>query len=484
MEKASKDAAIIVIDNDGLVVSWSASAERMLGWSSCDVVGKPISMLQPPGLSEIGRRGRDPGIESGNGVLSVQTERVRKNGSRFVAEVVIKPLLGGDGRSNGYAELVCEVDMRSPSLAADIVKDTPLTSPEELPATAELTQNAKVDESVRVSEIRYRRLFEAAKDGVLLLDPNTRKITDANPYILSLLDYTLDELMGKELFEIGLLRDEAASREMFDRLRRNDQVRYEDLPLESRTGRHQEVEVVANVYDEDGHSVIQCNIRDITERKKAEQHNKMLMAEVNHRSKNLLAVVQAIAKQTARRGDPATFIDRLCDRMDGLAASQDLLVRNEWRGVRVMDLVKAQVAHFQDLVGTRILIDGPPVQLSPVAAQGIGMALHELATNAAKYGSLSNLEGRVLVSWHISSGTTSRGRPILTLQWREEGGPKVHPPEHQGFGQLVIGRMAEAAVDGRADIDYPESGLCWTLTGSVMGSLKGDRASSPEHHVT
>jgi PAS domain S-box-containing protein len=317
-----------------------------------------------------------------------------------------------------------------------------------------------------------------------LLDPDTRKITDANPFILKLLDYSLNDLVGKELFEIGLLQDENASQEMFDQLRRNDQVRYEDLPLESRTGRHQEVEVIANVYDENGQSVIQCNIRDITDRKKVEEHNKMLMAEVNHRSKNLLAVVQAIAKQTARRGDPATFIDRLCDRMDGLAASQDLLVRNEWRGVGVMDLVKAQIAHFKDLIGTRILIDGPPVQLSPVAAQGIGMALHELATNAAKYGSLSNLVGRVVVSWQISRGNSHQSDPVITLQWREECGPKITPPQHQGFGQLVLGRMAAAAVDGKADVDYRESGLCWTLTGSVADSLKGDRASPPEHHVT
>jgi PAS domain S-box-containing protein len=124
---------------------------------------------------------------------------------------------------------------------------------------------------VRVSEIRYRRLFEAAHDGVLILDPGTRKITDANPFMTKLLDYPREQLVGKELFEIGLLKDEAASQEMFQKLKRNHEVRYEDLPLESKKGRHQEVEVVASLYQEAGHSVIQCNIRDITERKKTEQ---------------------------------------------------------------------------------------------------------------------------------------------------------------------------------------------------------------------
>jgi PAS domain S-box-containing protein len=126
-----------------------------------------------------------------------------------------------------------------------------------------------VDE-FRASEIRYRRLFETAHDGVLLVDPGTRKIVDANPFMTRLLGYPRSQLVGKELFEIGLLKDEVASREMFRKLKRRHEVRYEDLPLESRGGRHQEVEVVANLYQEDGHPIIQCNIRDITERKVAE----------------------------------------------------------------------------------------------------------------------------------------------------------------------------------------------------------------------
>jgi len=137
-------------------------------------------------------------------------------------------------------------------------------------AVTDVTDRKRAEDQLRVSEMRYRRLFEAAHDGVLILDPATRKITDANPFMTRLLGYPQAQLIGKELFEIGLLSDEAASQLMFRQLRRTHQVRYEDLPLKSRTGRHQEVEVVANLYEEDGHPVIQCNIRDITERKLAE----------------------------------------------------------------------------------------------------------------------------------------------------------------------------------------------------------------------
>jgi PAS domain S-box-containing protein len=124
--------------------------------------------------------------------------------------------------------------------------------------------------AIRQSEIRYRRLFEAAHDGVLILDSVSRKITDANPFMSHLLGYRHDELLGKELWEIGLLKDEKASQAAFRELQKSGQVRYEDLPLESKSGDKREVEVVANRYDEDGAQVVQCNVRDITERKRTE----------------------------------------------------------------------------------------------------------------------------------------------------------------------------------------------------------------------
>jgi PAS domain S-box-containing protein len=157
----------------------------------------------------------------------------------------------------------------------------------------EITERKWAEDKVRVSEVRYRRLFEAAHDGVLLLDPGTRKITDANPFMTKLLGYRHDQLVGKELFEIGLLKDEAASQEMFRKLKRKHEVRYEDLPLESQRGQHQEVEVVANLYKENGRSVIQCNIRDITARKQAE--------EILRRSEVLAASNRKLEAEMVRR---------------------------------------------------------------------------------------------------------------------------------------------------------------------------------------
>jgi PAS domain S-box-containing protein len=135
----------------------------------------------------------------------------------------------------------------------------------------DVTERRESQAAMRASEIRYRRLFEAARDGILILDPTTRKITDANPFMSELLGYPHGELLGKELWEIGLLKDEQASRSAFRELQKKHFIRYEDLPLQNKAGQRHEVEFVSNLYQENGHKVIQCNIRDITARKKSEE---------------------------------------------------------------------------------------------------------------------------------------------------------------------------------------------------------------------
>jgi len=202
---------------------------------------------------------------------------------------------------------------------------------------------------------------------------------------------------------------------------------------------------------------------DITERKKTEDHIKFLLLEVSHRAKNLLSVIQAIAGQTVRSaGSLEEFETRFSSRLHGLAASHDILVSQSWQGAPLGDLVRLQLAPFVDVGGSRLELVGPNVVLAARAAQAIGLALHELATNAAKHGALSIPTGKVRVSWTFEE-IGDHPRP-LRLSWAELGGPPAAPPSKKGFGYLVIERMAASAVSGEVAMEFSPAGLRWVLT--------------------
>src|SRR5215469_2396567 len=185
--------------------------------------------------------------------------------------------------------------------------------------------------------------------------------------------------------------------------------------------------------------------QDITERKEREEERRereerehLLMRETNHRAKNMLSVVDAIAHQTAAK-TPEDFIERFSERIQALSANQDLLIRNSWHWVEAEDLFRAQLSPFADHIGSRIVMRGPKLRFNAASAQAIGLALHELATKAGKYGALSTDAGRVDVSWSIAGGT-------LTMSWIERDGPPVSEQRRRGFGTIVMETMAQRSV--------------------------------------
>jgi PAS domain S-box-containing protein len=202
---------------------------------------------------------------------------------------------------------------------------------------------------------------------------------------------------------------------------------------------------------------------DITDRKKAEEHVDLLMREVSHRSKNLLAVVQAIAGQTVRSaGTLAEFESRFAQRLQGLAGSHDLLVKENWRGVPLVDLARQQLAFFTEAGSARLMLEGPDIVLAAAASQSIGLALHELATNAVKYGAWSVSTGRVTINWTVER---EPGKPShLQLRWLESGGPITTPPTQSGFGTIVIEQIVANSVNGEVLLEFDPRGLRWTLS--------------------
>ncbi|WP_421696081.1 PAS domain-containing protein [Aestuariivirga sp.] len=201
-------------------------------------------------------------------------------------------------------------------------------------------------------------------------------------------------------------------------------------------------------------------LMDISERKLAEEHIRLLMREVNHRSKNLLSVVQSVASQTASRGTPQDFVQRFGERLQGLSASHDLLVRNNWRGVELAELIRSQLSHFHDLIGTRITLEGPAVHLTAPAAQTLGMAFHELATNAGKYGSLSGNAGTLAIHWALAE---QAGEGRLSIHWQESGGPKVETAGRKGFGTLLITQVTRSSLQADITLDLAPHGVRWVL---------------------
>jgi len=291
-------------------------------------------------------------------------------------------------------------------------------------------------------------------------------VTSWNEAAERMFGYSASEMIGQSIRRLVPADRQAEEDMILARLAENQSISQFETQRVAKDGRTFDASVTISPVRDAGGRVIGAAkiIRDITERKQMEQRLHLMLREVNHRAKNMLSLVKAIARQTAAR-KPEDFLTRFTDRIQALAANQNLLVQNEWRGVDLEDLVRAQLAPFADLVGTKIALHGPKLRLNAATAQAIGLALHELATNAGKYGALSTDKGRVDVCWGTDGDT-------LNVRWAERDGPLVSPPERRGFGTMVIEGMAKKSVDGAVDLDYAPSGLNWGLTCPAANALE------------
>jgi PAS domain S-box-containing protein len=194
---------------------------------------------------------------------------------------------------------------------------------------------------------------------------------------------------------------------------------------------------------------------DITDRKKQDEHLRLVTGELQHRTNNLLTVVQGLATQTARNSTSLDgFLPLFNGRLRALANSNQLLAREEWLGAPLRELIETQIGPFADRL--RFDVDGPTIQLSSRAAQNLGMAFHELCTNAIKYGALSVPDGRVTVSWSIDGAT-------LAVTWQETGGPPVTPPTRKGFGRVVAEQVLATTLGAAVSTDFAPAGLVWSV---------------------
>ena len=317
--------------------------------------------------------------------------------------------------------------------------------------------NQAMEKSARLTTI-----LASSGDAIVGVGLNG-KIESWNKGAETLFGYAADDIIGKPkllLVPEGLHSEFEAQR---PRILGGEILRAESMRLSS-DGKSIEVEFVgAPIIDSFGATTgYSTTIRDISDRTAAHEHRQLLVRELAHRTKNQLAVIQSIAQQTKRNSTSLDgFITAFNGRIQGLAASHDILARQQWQAVPINELVKSQVAVLVGEIDKSVTISGPAIALTPVHAEALGLALHELTTNSIKYGALSSTRGRVAITWRVEN------LPItaqIFFEWQESGGPKIKkPPMRQGFGTRVLDKIVALSLNGESLIDYRPDGLYWRV---------------------
>lgn len=315
-----------------------------------------------------------------------------------------------------------------------------------------------------------RLITEHASDAIFLLDEEGRT-TFANPAAVEMFGWSPEELHGRKLHDIVHYRHPDGSPfpmsdcPLGDVFRTGQSLRLHEDVFYRRDGRPVPV-ACSNAAIPHGASIAGgvLIVRDITERVEAQRNTQLLLDELNHRGKNMLAVVQAIAGQSLKGAEYAEVRSALAGRLQALAAAQNLLIDGHGLAASMRHIVAAATGTFGG--EDRIRLTGPDLPVPPRLATALSMALHELGTNSVKYGALSVEQGAVEVDWDRIDGP---GGPCLTVSWRESGGPPVTTPLKRGFGSRMIEKLMTAETGAESEIEFAPAGLVARFTAPLDG---------------
>jgi PAS domain S-box-containing protein len=355
-----------------------------------------------------------------------QATRLRKDGGRVAVEISGAPIRSPSGRVLGISTIHRDVTLARGAALADA---------------------------------RFAAAVSASLDAIITLGPDG-EVESWNRGAEELFGWTAEEVSGKPL--TFLVPDDRAREydEILKRIQTGEAVAIETVRV-AKDGRRVAVSASFTPFlGGDAHAGTAVTFRDIGDRVQREAHVHLLLKELSHRSKNLLAVVQGIARQSAMRAnDFKNFVDNFGARLRALAHSHDLLVQENWHGADMHALVRAQTGAFE-IAPDVVRIRGERLLVKPEAAQNIGLSLHELASNALRHGALSTPDGSVDIAWAMVERGEGRA---LQLTWRETGGPEARLPRRGGFGLLVVSQITPRALGGSAVLSVDEGGLSWTL---------------------
>ncbi|AWM04661.1 PAS domain S-box protein [Bradyrhizobium amphicarpaeae] len=424
--------AIVSKDLHGTVTSWNPAAERIFGWSAEEMIGSPIRRIIPAELhheeDQILER-----IKSGAIVSRFETKRLHKDGRLVPIEITLSPIRDSLGNVVGASKI-----------AGDI------------------SETVELRTRIADSELQFRMLANNIAQLAWIAQPDGT-IFWYNDRWYEYTGTTLDQMFGWGWTKVH-------HPDHVERVKNRIQqswdtgIEWEDtFPLRGRDGSYRWFLSRAKPFLDDNGKIWRWfgTNTDITEQRQNEETIRLLMDEVNHRAKNMVTVVQAMVARTADR----PFSTALTGRLLALSRNQDILTKREWRGAPIGELIRSQLAVAADLIGDRIVLKGElEFTLSPSASEAIGLAIHELATNATKYGALSQPTGRISISCSV---VDEAGRKMLRIDWDELDGPAVSPPARTGFGTVMIDRNPRAALGADVQIGFPQSGFFWKLVAPV-----------------
>jgi PAS domain S-box-containing protein len=312
-----------------------------------------------------------------------------------------------------------------------------------------------VAELQRTSEL-LQSIITLTPDLVYVKDADSKTIL-TNPATLRLYGKTLDDVKGRGAIDWHPNLEEVERIVENDRLvmAQGESMQFEEA-FTGIDGRRVFLSTKTPLRDQSGQVIGVVGVStDVTDREKRAQHVEFIMRELSHRSKNLLTVIQSIARQTAKQSLGFDEFQHSFDsRLQSLAALHDLLIEHNWEGASIAEVVRSQLKPFANR--DRVDAEGADVFLKPDVAQMFAMAFHELATNATKYGALSLEGGRVAIRWGVTGGQ-------FRIEWREQGGPAVTPPARDGFGSTVLKRIASQVAQARIDYEFDSTGVVWRL---------------------
>ncbi|MEZ5856431.1 MAG: PAS domain S-box protein [Hyphomicrobiaceae bacterium] len=439
---ATSADAILTKRIDGAITSWNAGAEKLFGYAREDIIGKPARVLYPSHLVEeeddiLARLSRGESIDH------YETTRLHKDGRSIDVSVSISPLRNEDGSIFGASAILRDVSARKR-------------------AEARLSRR---EAEVRESERRFRNVFDNAGTGIAITDFEGQ-IEQCNPAYADMLGFKVDELMQRKLSSVLHPEDRPAELAQHDSITRGELETYE---VENRSIRkdgelvwlHKHVSLLRDSDDTPNRLV--TLVTDMTENRRARERQHVLMRELAHRGKNLLAVIQSIASRSLS-GDSTLEEARKAfqGRVQALARTYGSLTDEAFSGVSLAELINGEMSAFPN----RASLDGPEIRLTARAAQTFSLIIHELATNAVKYGALSTASGLVDIRWKIvehSKESPNADLRRFAFEWRERSGPHCNPPNRRGFGTTLVTTVAGSEFRCKPEIAYLSGGLSYRL---------------------